>query len=71
MSYISLAPSTRLGISRGWEQGHFPYFRQEYAGSFVFWYKMYCFIKIMLKGMKMELVNFELKTTNNGVLILY
>lgn len=25
----------------------------------------------MLKGMKMELVNFELKTTNNGVLILY
>ena len=71
MSYISLAPSNRLAISRGWEQGHFPYYKREYVGSFVFWYKMYCFIKILLKRMKMELLNLELKTTNNGILTMY
>lgn len=71
MSYQTNPIIVRLGISQGWYQGYFPLLKTDYLNYFIFNFKMYIYIKFQLKRMNMEIINFELKTDNTGILMLY
>lgn len=70
MSQQHQSKRIRLGISQGWYQSYLPQ-KYEYLANFSLYFKLYIFIRFYLRRMNMDLLSFELRTDNTGILILY